>query len=525
MKRIILGFSTLAMISGSALPVAAQTAAAPAPATAPTGATPVPVVAPSPTGSVFLGQAGDYKVETYDQSKIDSMFVQHYSDRQNQDRDFVIGKQKDIANQLKGLVDDLNKPQGLVSMAVKSTARQSVDLTQFVGAREEVIATINRIDAEVEGIFLLPSVLEKAAQDVQLQKEEIRKLPQPLRVGLEGLKQLFIEQKKKFLSQVDTKTYFLVLPNGVIKDFQYNADFSNLPVPAEKLEEMRMSALQDRAKADNEDIRNMLKEFNLMAVTDIRGLRVAFGTSQTYRWQVNKKGKEINFERLGNIFLARDYLRYTYGTQLGAILIDYNKMIANLDAIFTGNTSILKYISVDFPTNNLTEYQDKIANALNAAEKRNEEVFGQGVALLDRIMSGYTFLRGQSQLAEVNIFVLKLLENDILHEIMLMSPGGSRQMREDFRNVYMKDPAKEKNTRAVVADLRALMKAPEGTPGNDSDTGAILGGTFMGTYKIAVAALDTVVDFLEQARLKEAGYEALRANSQTKNVIDHRGDL
>lgn len=482
----------------------------------------------SATTGAFLGQAGSYEVKTFDLTAIELAYRQHYADRQNQDLAFIKEKQQTAVALLKGLVDELNRPSGLVDLANKSASNggQGVPYAAYVGAQQQIVALRNKIQTEVEGILVLPSLL-KSQETLKVGDVE-RLVPAPLKVELTKLQQFYADQLELNLSQVNTALFNVVMPNGarnVIKGIDFK--ITSIPVDAKVLADMTQDILRDRAQAANSNYTGMIDELNRQTVAEIRAIRKNFGTDQIYQFNLDPKGKELNFSRLARLFVIRDYIHYTYGLQIGAIGVPYNTMVANLDVIVRGNKNILDSFAGEFvrDSKGLIDFQKSVSLANYTAQKRNQEVFGKGVDLLSRVLSGITFLKGESQLAEINAFVLALLERDINHELMLTEPGGSRRVREDFRAIYAANPQIEATTRETINDVKKLLNGTGSADDLDADIGVVQAGTINGALRVAIGGLDSVIGFVEQANQKQIGLNALKDSCTTCNLIKKRSDF
>lgn len=463
------------------------------------------------TGSI-LGAPGDYQIQTYDRNVLENITGKVMVDRQNEDKQFVLDAVRRVEIQLQSLVDELNKKGGLIALANKSISGGvvGVQLIDYLGVTQELNAKINSVDVQINGLFQLPGAL-KSQENMTIKGDVSTVIPAPLKVELTKIQEFFNAQKNQILSQAASLKFLIVLPNKSVQEVNgYAYRPTTQMYTAEQLDQLRTDAIRDAMIPTT--VEQRIDELNLMTLGDLRQLRKTFGSSQTYRFQLNKQGREVNLERLADIFLARNYLRAVYGTQLGVIAINWEGMIANLDVIFRGNESILSQFYGEFVRGEteLMEQQNNIKNTYVTAQMRNEEVFGSGVDLLDRVMSAYTFVVGQVQLAAINAYILDLMLKDVEFEFMLTKPGGLKQVREEYRKLYYKNPAMEAAVKAKAATFVPDLNSTD----VEQDVMAFnTKPTFKGALFVASQTLEGVLDRSEQARARLQAIEALRKDS------------
>lgn len=471
----------------------------------------VAIARPSVTGSI-LGEAGDYKVQTYDRTVLDNVTLNVMKDRPEEDKQFVLDSVRKIELQVQDLNSEVNKVGGIVDLGNKNIG-STVQLIDYLAVTTALIAKINAVDAAINGIFAIPSAM-KSQEKAVVEGQERTILPAPLKVELEKIEKWYNTQKEQNLALAKTLPITVVLPNGVP---QQVAGFSYRPTQniysADVLNKMRLDAARD-AMANNNETKNMVSELHKVALEEIRSSRKTFGTSQHYRFNTNKAGRDATLERIADIFQARNYLRAIYGQQVGVIGIDWEKLPANLDVIFTMNTTILGsfYPESIYKEREISEQQDKIANALFAAEKRNQEVFGEGTDILSRIMSGLTFITGYCQLASVNVFMLELLKADAEFEYIVSKPGGLKAVREAYRARYYKTAEMEARSKAIARTFN--MKPQADADDAEQDVFAFsTDSNFRSALFTATMALEGVLTRAEQARSRILAIDALQSNS------------
>ncbi len=470
------------------------------------------------TGSILNG-AGTYTVQTYDQNVLEKIATSAMINRQDEALKFLKDTTRSIEVELLGLVEDLNSAGGLVELyKTKSAAGQLIDLPTYLGATQDIVAKVNVINTKIQGLFLIPGAVA-TGDSVEIKGEVAVKIPAPLKVQIEGIQNFYKSQFEAVMSQVRSLSFRLSLPNGE-RPVVTGIDFMPTPgmVSPEQLNKMREEAV--RARMVSTSTVQKLNELNIVALENVRSIIRAFGTSQRYRFQLNAEGKETNLANLMELMWARDYLRSVYGVQLGALSLKYDKQKFHLDFLFSSNK--IEFLGEFVRSQaDLIRYQDDIATALHTASSRHQEVFGEGVKLVDRIMSGVTWITGETQLAAINAAVLVMLKRDIEHEVLLTKPGGMKEMRAEYRKLYYQTAQMEAQTRA-----RAKAYMPDASADDEAGFGTINDqGTIASGFAIAVLGLDSMLDMIEKARKIEEGIRAIEATMSTSQQRDRLKEI
>lgn len=470
----------------------------------------VPVVGAGGTGAV-LGDPGEYGVSTYDRAILEGIATKHFKDRQDQDYQFVMNTVGDIELELDALVKLLNGSDGIVRTFVERTGSgDTITLMEYLAKTQAITAQVNLVDNKIKGLLLVPSAIQ-SQEEVKAKGKALATLPAPLKTDLTKIQDFFEAQKKKALSQAEAFSFLVIMPNKVPKTITGLNFVPEKPIiPPAKMKEMLIQARRDRQLTTDEI--QLIDTINLAALEQTRDLIRVLGSSQTYRFQLNEKGKEMNLERLVELFWARDYLRAVYGMPIGAIGVDFRKKKFHTD-IFT---SRIRFISEFIRTeSDLILYQDAVANALYTADLRNKEILGKGTKMLERVMSGVAFVKGESQLAEINALVLKLIERDIRHEMLMTRPGGVNQMRDSYRAVYYTSAEREQYYNELADKY-----LPE--DGFGEDTGGLTEGTLITAFSDSKLGLDAALERIEAAREQLDAINRLNSNSKTRQKINKR---
>lgn len=478
------------------------------------------------TGSV-LGEPGTYEVRSYNQAELERMLVQHFGNRQDGDAQFVAKTVKDIEAQISTLTDDLIREGGVLAVqrTLGASGTAPVDLALYLGMAQEFRAKVLKAQTSIRGVLLIPGAL-KSQESVTIDNVERINLPAPLKVDLEKIQTWYQEQIAQVIAPLASLQFLLMMPDGSPKMVQgLNFQPQGLQIPAAQIEAMQKRVEQEMMLVNGE-LTQKIQDINLVTMEQLRSSIRAFGTTQVFRFQLNKEGRDRNLQALAEIFWARDYLRALYGNaaKLGAIGVDYSKQKAHWDFFASKN----KMMFIDQPIaapGRLTEMQDSIATALKTQKSRDEKVFGEGVDMLSRIMSGITFVKGESQLAAINTAVLVLMKRDIEHEIELQYGGATARMQKIYRNVYYgaEGSAQEKNTMGLEDNYS------NATSGSVTDINADLlvtaGGStcdFLCAFRRSEMSLKILVDKSQQARNALKGIEELRKLSGAQQIIDGR---
>lgn len=478
------------------------------------------------TGAV-LGEPGTYEVRTYNQAELERMLVQHFGSRQNEDAQFVSKTVKDIESQITSLNDDLIREGGILSVQrnLGASGTSPVDLALYLGMTQEFRAKVLKVETSIRGMLLIPGAL-KSQESVTIDTVERIRLPGPLKIDLEKIQTWYQDQMAQVVTPLAQLRFLLMMPDGSPKLVQgLGFQPQGLQIPAAQIEAMQKRVEQEMMLVSGE-LTQKIQDINLVTMEQLRSSIRAFGSTQTYRFQLNKEGRDRNLQALAEIFWARDYLRALYGNaaKLGAIGVDYSKQKAHWDFFASSNKMMLIDQPIVAP-GRLTEMQDSIATVLKTQESRNKQVFGEGVDMLSRIMSGVTFIKGESQLASINTAILTLMKRDIEHEIELQYAGATARMQKIYQNTYYgaEGSAQEKRTMGLED---SYADATSGTATDiNSDLLVTAGGTtcdFLCSFRRSEMSLKILVDKSQQARNALKGIEELRKLSGAQQIIDGR---
>lgn len=477
------------------------------------------------TGAV-LGQPGTYEVRSYNQAELEKMLVTHFGKRQDQDAQFVEKSVADITAKLNALNADLVREGGILAVhrITGASGTSPIKLEVYLGLTQDFKAKVAQARTAIRGLLLIPSAI-KSQTSVTIDNVERIQLPARMKVDLEKVQAWYESELMAVTGPLAQLGFLLMLPNGT-PQLVRGIDFvpQGLQIPASQIQAMQDAVERDMMQVNGE-LSQKIQDINIVTLEQLRSSIRAFGTSQTYRFQLNKDGRDRNLAALYEIFWARDYLRALFGNgaKLGAIGVDYTKQKAHWD--FFASSNRMQFIDqwITAP-GRLTEMQDSLAVALKTQESRSKEVFGDGVDMLSRIMSGVTFVRGQSQLASVNTVILTLLKRDIEHEIELQYAGATQKMQSIYQKTYYgaENSAQEK---ATFAREDNYTNATSASPTSSSADLMITMGSscdFLCAFRRSEMSLKLLVDRSQQARAALRGIEELRKLSGASQIIDDR---
>lgn len=464
----------------------------------------------------FFGQAGDINYTTYDRAILEQTLTKHFADRQNQDRQYVESVVRQIEQTIQDVLKDLNGASGLVTISNKALTGESIELLDYMSHVQSYEVMIGSLNTKIQGILLIPSALQSKEQ-VVIDGKVRTEMPAPLKVDLQKIQNFFEGKMGLITAKLTTLKFLIKMPNGALETIS-GVEFKpqDIIYSPEQLAQLR-DEVQKILLAAEVGAEDKVNELNLYSREQLQAVLKTFGTSQRYRLQLNKEGKDQNLSDLEGLFWARSYMRAVYGIKLGAIAIDYKKRGLNID--FFSSSNRINFVG-DFVKrdSDLREYQDAIINALVTQTSRSKEVLASETAMLDRINAAITFVKGEVALNEINVAVLKLLAADISEERMLGQVGGSKLMRQQYKNRFYKSD----EIKAQLIQKEDALLGKSDASDVDADMMTADGRTLRGAFQNTSLALDGVIDSIDAARQKLAGIEKLRSMSTTAKQVDKR---
>jgi len=235
-----------------------------------------------------------------------------------------------------------------------------------------------------------------------------------------------------------------------------------------------------------------------------------FGKDQKYRLNTTKEQRAEILKELENAFWSRSLLRALYGAKLGAFAIEFKTSKFNLETVFSDN-QIQFHSQVVRAQEKINEQRRMIMIALQVMDKRDDKILAAETSFFNRILSGITFIRGEAQLAQVNVEVLKLLYADMAEEGVL-SNEGYHGMRRHYQTRYY--------TGISQVDVDAIKaRAKDWRESNTVDL-----DTIRGTFTVTAQELKKYIVNVDQANKKRAIIDAFSTGSETIDGYEKNAD-
>lgn len=198
-------------------------------------------------------------------------------------------------------------------------------------------------------------------------------------------------------------------------------------------------------------------------------------------WNLNKGGMATALENLQEIMIARTVLRYSFGVPIGALGVDYETYWLNLDQIGLGNQ--IKFLPNDiYGMPALIKVQNSNKLQYEKAQKKSQEVFGKGVPLLSRILSGINVITLRVAWGQVNTYIMDLLVQDIEQDIMMNSALGKEKLEESIATRKQANPEWAKENNPSLAIFEEAIDSPQANA-------AISSSDFSRLFQSAVSSL------------------------------------
>jgi hypothetical protein len=237
-----------------------------------------------------------------------------------------------------------------------------------------------------------------------------------------------------------------------------------------------------------------------------------YGTSQTYRLNLNDEQKQADIASLRELFWARSLIRANTGIPkfIGAIGINYRKRGFNVDVL----TSAADIEFLSEPINDqaeLIKVRDAYAYksfqlATRAGDAMSKDLymntFDSVANAVTTINSLRTFIGGQSQLAGVAKVLVDELGRDAQEENLLMN-GKFAEMRRSYQARWytgLKDDEVKALKARGVAVMGGNAGATPGTGGPVAFNGAADATTFVGVVNKTMRVSQTYLSNYDRAQ-------------------------
>jgi hypothetical protein len=394
-------------------------------------------------GGVFAGgianQSGVYDLtkSTLDRTEV----IKLLATMQSEDAEYLKGEIKSLDEAMAAFIRK-SRNEGLAKLADESLNRP-VSLSAFLSAKRDYVEAADLLEAKIQAITTLPS-LKNGGHAVVMQNDKMM-VDGRLKADFSPLKKSYLDYIAKNRAEVNNHEVSIadkrVQPLGYITQKvgdPIHADLKNV-YTQDDINAMRNQAALEMAIKPEQ--KKMIDAINAHTLRVIKTLIASHGSSEKYRIATDDQGLQDGLKRLEAIFFARSFLRYRFGSPIGAIGINYTKKTFNLDYFTAEN-------QVEFLNMSLWNEADKIAVAnyitesLRTQKGRSATVFGGEFKLdikdiLSRVSTAINTLKGQYAWSFVNGAVLELLKADIVEDLMMDQPDGLLQLRDNFRKRYL----------------------------------------------------------------------------------------
>ncbi|HLE11049.1 MAG: hypothetical protein A2504_01875 [Bdellovibrionales bacterium RIFOXYD12_FULL_39_22] len=465
-------------------------------------------------GNVVNLQNGATTFETFDRGELEAKFLDLLSERQKEDRDYILDAVEKLDAAFADLIEsDLMVVQDLANRS--SAGGEIIDYKEFFSATKNLKSAELRIQNKIKTLTALPSIVGSAPA-AQLEGSVVS-IPNYGNMDFSPLIEHYTTQLNEQMAAARALRILVSLPNGQTKYVEKLEVKTDQPLTAAQLNEMRNEAAMLRIIEDV-DARS-IDTYNQFTKASIYEFIRTFGISQKRRLDLNSEGMAKTLQALEEAFWTRSYLRSVYGVQLGTFAIEYNKQQLNWD--FFASSNSLQFVS-EFvrDTNELIAFQDKIYTALITQESRSKKLIGEEISLLAGINSFKTMLAGDRSLAKANSLILKLMLADLEEELIVSKGGGLKEMREHYRKRYYKSEDEKSYFKEKAA-------AYNGGDAEDIEADTITTDTnsLKGAFQIAKLGLENFMQQVEQAVGIEEALEQLNANNRTQQRVRARQDI
>lgn len=478
-------------------------------------------------------EAGDYKFESFDVGKLQENYLNKFRDAQSEQYKFVVEKIMSLNDNFSYFVSDtINGPNGIQTLAdMQAETGEPIEVKYYMASRREYNTQKELIENLVKSITIIPGAI-RGKEALQAKGSGLVDLPNLVdgkSIDFTELTNHYKLQLERLHTQVLALKFNLNTARGLVvnKNILYVPKITLKP---EVIAKMRLKANRDKKMNSRE--KEALENYGFFTQRTSNSFTTAYGDMMQYRLNTDdvKQAKNLRLiENIQSIYWSRSYQRATYGLALGTFKIDYTISKFHTDNIFTDTKDLLNFVNtIEFDQSKMIIDERKLTEAIRTAELRSLEFLPPGtdmqaakasskVNVLSTIASAMTWLKGKSQMAAVNLAVLRLVQNDIFEEIMILSPGGLRKMTAHYKEYYYNTPAREKYFTGLRDEL---------FPEEDDlygDVGANLGANSLsGQISVISAILDNWNTRIWNAKEIDAEIEAAESDNKVRKNLKKR---
>ncbi len=458
-------------------------------------------------------QAGNYTFQSYDKGELQKLVLNQMKEAQAADAEYVLLVAGQVEIMANGLIRDINGDGGIQKITDEAYAKgQRVDLGALLQAYRAYNVGMTEVQNKLASIQALPSAM-KQDEPVSLEGSGIVQLRNRGVVDLSKTIDFYNSQLKAIEKQVNAISINTYLPN---KKAVINTSLKDLmammaKTPPYSPEEIQQKKTEEVVKRNlGTERRQQLGQHFLKTTKLVQQYIQDFGTNQRYRLNTTPEARKDILEELNMAFWSRSLLRATYGVKLGALGIEFKTQTFNREYIFASN-------QITFHANPILKQEDinsqrrTLLIALGVLDKRDDKLLAAETPFFNRILSGIAFVKGEAQLAQVNVEILKLIYADMEEEGILATQGFNG-MRRHYQSRWYTGLNGEQ-----VAEIRARSKDWRNQDMVDMDV-------IRGVFFAAAKTLESYLVQLDEAEQLKAEIALFENNSDIikkyKNAAD-----
>lgn len=436
-------------------------------------------------------QAGNYNFTSYNKGRLQDFVLHQMAEAQESDRQYVLTKTAEIEMAVNTLItQSITGDSGIQTLSDSAYANHAsgdldigVILAAYRAYRTSYNVTLNRLAT----LKALPSAMPNA-ESVSLEGSGIVQLRTKGKVDFSEIIGFYKEQIQAIDAQVSQIRFTTDIKGKSIVQktiTEIEAEIAaHPPYSQSEINQFRDQELAERNYGRTETRAKIEAHFN-MTRSLVNQYLNDYGTLQRWRKNTTPELRQKTLGELEQAFWSRSLLRALFGIPQGAIGINFNTRAFNAEYVFANNQ--LTFQSAPVYKQALIDSQRRqLAIALAVMEKRDQTLVTLEAPLVSTILSGITMIKGQWQLAQVNVHVLKLLYADMEEEAILATQSPN-DMFAHYQSRYYTGRSDEE-----IAAIRA--RAEDWTGADSAGTDNI-----RGTFKIAYTEGNKYLTHLDKA--------------------------
>ena len=434
-------------------------------------------------------------IHFFDDARLEAEYLSVIKERDQRAYEYLYSSVENIHGSLRELVTSYKELQKLSDQSLTS----SVSVQDFLSAVRSYQQELTVVKDKLNSLTLLPFLREDTREELSG------------KLQLEPLKQHYREQFEKVQQTINDCRFQLTLPSGALHT-QIGIgteELGNLPLySAEQLNNMQGRISQLRVMKTKE--RNVIDQgINTFTRKALEKYIDVFGTSEQYRTSSDEAGQLKAAEALYDVFWARFYIRSVYGIKIGAVPVNYQKRIFNID-----------YLISSVRIGNIPLWEDiQLREALNLATEAAATLHDQDAGYFSKFIRDFSILiSGKRAENYAKQFIIGLVKMDLEEELRLGTSEGLKNVRASYRARYYSNPENKRNFKDKASTIFGSSDDPE------SDVKAIEAGTLKGVIAQCTSVLEQLENRLEEARTLENSLALLTSGSKTLGKRKRRTD-